>query len=354
MKKVYQNWLLVVLCGILSSVVGIVIPVVAGAYSVTAVAGYAVYSRVVSVVNAFTLLPALIIVLGLRKNAGKVGAIVLPAIYVLYSLFCFFGGRMMAALYAESAEVIELTERLTRPFSVSLLLLTAAAVGVHLLIKNRPWYVLLIINTVLTVFLLAVDILSLRLRGLTIIGAIDGVRASFFVLLPALRVVNTEIPIEERPVKVNTDGTALSPTKSRMVAALLAFFVGTTGAHRYYLGYKKEGIVQTCGCVGFILGYGMIVPAIMAELPELLVFAGAFLLFAAGTGIWAFVDFIRVLTYGLKPADGSSYAEIAPAQVQAPVDTNVDAIEKLAKLHEQGILTDDEFNQKKADILSKM
>ena len=31
-----------------------------------------------------------------------------------------------------------------------------------------------------------------------------------------------------------------------------------------------------------------------------------------------------------------------------------EAIEKLAKLHEQGILTDEEFQRKKADILAKM
>ena len=29
-------------------------------------------------------------------------------------------------------------------------------------------------------------------------------------------------------------------------------------------------------------------------------------------------------------------------------------LEKLKKLHEQGILTDDEFQQKKADLLAKM
>ena len=59
------------------------------------------------------------------------------------------------------------------------------------------------------------------------------------------------------------------------------------------------------------------------------------------------------------PADGSAYAENHPAQVQvvqavsSPRD-NIDALEKLAKLHEQGILTDDEFQQKKSDLLAKM
>ena len=36
------------------------------------------------------------------------------------------------------------------------------------------------------------------------------------------------------------------------------------------------------------------------------------------------------------------------------MENQVAALEKLAKLHQQGILTDEEFNQKKADLLAKM
>ena len=35
-------------------------------------------------------------------------------------------------------------------------------------------------------------------------------------------------------------------------------------------------------------------------------------------------------------------------------ENQIEALEKLAKLHQEGILTDEEFNQKKADLLSKM
>ena len=155
------------------------------------------------------------------------------------------------------------------------------------------------------------------------------------------------------------DGEVTVGNKSKVVAALLAFFLGTTGAHRYYLGYKKQGIIQTCGLVSFILGWVIYVPAMISENVASLLFALIFLIYGGITSIWAFVDFIRILTGGLKPEDGSDYTENQPRQVQViqtspSAKDNIDALEKLARLHEQGILTDEEFEQKKKDILEKM
>lgn len=57
--------------------------------------------------------------------------------------------------------------------------------------------------------------------------------------------------------------------RNKIVAALLAFFLGVFGIHRFYLGRTGSGIVMlvlTCTIVGLFV-----------------------------TGIWAFVDFIRYL-----------------------------------------------------------
>lgn len=55
-----------------------------------------------------------------------------------------------------------------------------------------------------------------------------------------------------------------------------------------------------------------------------------------------------------KPLDGSEPSPtFAPSDPQLMTDS-IELIEKLAKLHEQGILTDEEFKQKKNDILSKL
>lgn len=60
--------------------------------------------------------------------------------------------------------------------------------------------------------------------------------------------------------------------KSKLVAVLLAFFIGSIGIHDFYLGYTKNGIIKiilTC-CTG------------------------------VGGSIWALIDFIRLLTGSLN------------------------------------------------------
>jgi TM2 domain-containing membrane protein YozV len=75
--------------------------------------------------------------------------------------------------------------------------------------------------------------------------------------------------------------------KSQIVAAILAFFLGTLGVHRFYLGYTGKGFIFLAL---FLLGF---------------VTFGITILAAA---IWALIDFIRILTGGLQPKDGS-YAQ---------------------------------------------
>lgn len=76
--------------------------------------------------------------------------------------------------------------------------------------------------------------------------------------------------------------------KSKTVAALLCFFLGMGGFHRFYLGRVGTGVI--------IL---------------LLTGAGAFttgLLFGFGllgiAGLWVVIDFFRILFNGLKDAQG--------------------------------------------------
>lgn len=65
--------------------------------------------------------------------------------------------------------------------------------------------------------------------------------------------------------------------KSKLVAVLLAFFIGGFGVHDFYLGYTKYGVIKIVLtlCTGF------------------------------GGSIWALIDFIRLLTGSLdKDANG--------------------------------------------------
>lgn len=60
--------------------------------------------------------------------------------------------------------------------------------------------------------------------------------------------------------------------KSQLIALLLCAFIGTLGIHRFYLGYKTEGIIQ--------------------------------LLTLGACGVWTLIDLIRIITGDLKPKDG--------------------------------------------------
>lgn len=61
-------------------------------------------------------------------------------------------------------------------------------------------------------------------------------------------------------------------SKSQLVAVILCFFLGGLGIHRFYMGYTTIGIIQ--------------------------------LLTLGGCGVWALIDFIRILIGDLEPATG--------------------------------------------------
>lgn len=112
--------------------------------------------------------------------------------------------------------------------------------------------------------------------------------------------------------------------KSKTTALLLSVLVGGLGVDRFYLGYTGMGVLKllTGGCFGVL---------------------------------WI-IDIVNIATGRLGPADGSGYNEdlnimAIPTQ---PIVNAYDELEKVAKLHEQGVLSDDEFRKLKADLLEKM
>jgi len=80
-------------------------------------------------------------------------------------------------------------------------------------------------------------------------------------------------PIVHMPPKPTIDqfGNPISP-KSRIAAALLAWFLGVFGIHRFYVGKVGTGILM--------------------------------LVTLGGLGIWALIDFIVILVGSFKDKDG--------------------------------------------------
>lgn len=67
--------------------------------------------------------------------------------------------------------------------------------------------------------------------------------------------------------------------KSKIVAALLAFFFGTLGVHNFYLGYTNRALIQ----LGLTI-FGWFTAFILIGF-----------IFIMAVGAWAFVEFILIL-----------------------------------------------------------
>lgn len=72
--------------------------------------------------------------------------------------------------------------------------------------------------------------------------------------------------------------------KSKGTAALLAFFLGGLGVHRFYLGHNGIGVAQLLLLLGGFLTCGIT---------------------SIAAGLWAFIDFILILTGSVKDSQGN-------------------------------------------------
>lgn len=115
------------------------------------------------------------------------------------------------------------------------------------------------------------------------------------------------VPTTKKGVKkeLAAQSVAFGGGKSKIVAALLAFFIGSLGVHSFYMGQTVKGFIQlglsVLGIALYIAGIASFVSGTGAALP-VTALIGAVLLF--GVGLWAFVDFVRILIGGLEPEEG--------------------------------------------------
>lgn len=91
------------------------------------------------------------------------------------------------------------------------------------------------------------------------------------------------------------------PTKSKAVAALLAFFLGGFGVHNFYLGQMGRGFghlaIAVAGMAGLV-STGVAISSNPSADDFLFVLILVFYLLPMANGIWAFVEFIIIL---IKP-----------------------------------------------------
>ena len=111
--------------------------------------------------------------------------------------------------------------------------------------------------------------------------------------------------------------------KSATTAGLLGIFLGSVGAHCWYLGDKKKGIIHVClagsGIIFSILS-AVILPAVMSW-SALITYAWVFTILGAltaaalsGNAIWGLVEGIIILSQGDAGLARKGYLVATPVQ----------------------------------------
>jgi len=116
--------------------------------------------------------------------------------------------------------------------------------------------------------------------------------------------------------------------KNLIITLLLWFFLGYgIGAHNFYLGRKGIGITQVIlfitSWLTFFLGIGLIIFGIL--------------------GIWWLIDII----YVFKLSNNSTVVSVNASNNSS----HLDELDKLHKLFENGVLTKEQYENKKNKIL---
>ena len=90
--------------------------------------------------------------------------------------------------------------------------------------------------------------------------------------------------VSNKGININFSSDIPSDRRSKIVAALLAFFLGGLGIHNFYLGYTAKGVAQLLlTLIGWIVLIGPII-----------------------SGVWALIEFVMILTGSITDANGNT------------------------------------------------
>ena len=166
---------------------------------------------------------------------------------------------------------------------------------------------------------------------------------------------NTEVQTEAWEDQDKAPSNSEPSDKDFVTTLLICIFLGGLGGHRFFVDKQETAIAM------------LVMPIVAALIFEFLAFGLGILLFAVW-GVWYLFDLLQIVTSSFEDSEGrviayqaAVTANTAPSThvpekvVEAPPAKDIPAeIEKLADLKDKGIITDEEFQQKKQELLERI
>ena len=130
--------------------------------------------------------------------------------------------------------------------------------------------------------------------------------------------------------------------KDFVTTLLICIFLGGLGGHRFFVDKQETAIAM------------LVMPIFAALIFEFLAFGLGILLFVVW-GLWYLIDLLQIVTSSFEDNEGRVIAYQAAGTVNREPAKDIPAeIEKLADLKDKGIITDEEFQQKKQELLERI
>ena len=166
---------------------------------------------------------------------------------------------------------------------------------------------------------------------------------------------NTEVQTEAWEDQDKAPSNSEPSDKDFVTTLLICIFLGGLGGHRFFVDKQETAIAM------------LVMPIVAALIFEFLAFGLGILLFAVW-GLWYLIDLLQIVTSSFEDSEGRVIAyqaagatnttpgtHVSEKVVEAPPARDIPAeIEKLADLKDKGIITDEEFQQKKQELLERI
>jgi hypothetical protein len=163
---------------------------------------------------------------------------------------------------------------------------------------------------------------------------------------------NTEVQTEAWEDQDKAPSNSEPSDKDFVTTLLICIFLGGLGGHRFFVDKQETAIAM------------LVMPIVAALIFEFLAFGLGILLFVVW-GLWYLIDLLQIVTSSFEDSEGRVIAYQAAGATNTAPSTHVpekvvetppakdipDEIRKFAELKKDGLITEEEFDKKKKELL---